>query len=560
MGRLRHLTALFFVVWVHQALAGVASPQPDVTYWVDHSGRATFEQARAQAEYRQVPQRQFLGLRADEAAWFRFSLPASLGTQRTYVAVPDARVDWATLFSPVDGQWSQANAGDMIAVRDWPVPHPYPVFPIAPTADGEVRYLRVQASDDLSTGIRFLSEPELYQLQQRSTLIDGLFLGLISMVSILALVGAFAFKDRAYAYLGAHTLLVNLAVAREVGIAGIHLWPQSPAWNDASEYVLALFCFGPLLAFVAVGASLRARTPRVYWAFCGFAVLACIAAWCAVMLPMPERRWLAATLTIAFTCIALAGTGWSWWLGDRFASWILLAFVPMLVALPFLVGRWMQLLVDSFLTQHAMQIGLGLTLPTMLLLLIVRSQERLDYRRRITRLEQHDPLTGLLNDRVFEHRLRGMIKRANRLQCDAAVLVIEASNLPAIADEFGRKAVLRVMLRLAGRLTATVRPIDTVARIGASRYAVLMEGPVPTERAAQLGSKFLARLILPFNGMPSGLTVRPRIAVLLVPSQASTFDAAMQRLESLLQEAPPEHAQSIFVAEAASQAAALVPG
>jgi hypothetical protein len=47
-------------------------------------------------------------------------------------------------------------------------------------------------------------------------------------------------------------------------------------------------------------------------------------------------------------------------------------------------------------------------------------------------------------------------------------------------------------------------------------YGVMIEGPVPPDRAAPLASKFLARRILPFAGLPRGLTVRAKVA--LVPS------------------------------------------
>jgi diguanylate cyclase (GGDEF)-like protein len=374
-------------------------------------------------------------------------------------------------------------------------------------------------------------------------------------------VGAFVFKDRAHAWLGIHALIVNLVVARTVGLAGLHLWPAAPGWNDAAEYVLSILCFAPLLGFVAVSMSFKGRSPLAYWTFFAFGGFACVAAVCAYYLPMPARSMLAVTLTVGLSALAVAGTAWAWWRGDRFAAWILAAFLPMLAGVPFPVGRWLKLLPDSFLTQHAIQIALGLTLPSVMFLLFVRSQERMDYRRRIIRLEQRDPLTGLVNDEVFEHRLSGMIKRAQRLHCEAAVLVVEIANLPPLTKEFGRKAVLRVMLRLAGRLTAMVRPMDTVARLGDTRYGVLMEGPVPADRMAQLGSKFLARLIVPFSGLPLALTVRPRIGVVLVPSQAATASEAMQRLNALLDETPPEHSHSIFVMDSqpVASAPAMVP-
>jgi two-component system, sensor histidine kinase LadS len=560
----RVATLFVLLVWVSASAGQADLPQlGGASYWIDGSGHSTPDSALAvpSSLYRPLTPGQFLGLRAKDVAWIRFSTTATASADHVYLAVPDTRVDRATLYTRRNGSWSQQSAGDDVPVSDWPVPQAYPVFPLDLSGAADTFLLRVVAAEDFSAGIQLITERRLSNLQQRDTLANGLYLGLISMVSIFALVGAFVFKDRAHAWLGIHALIVNLIVARNVGIAGLHLWPAAPQWNDASEYVLSIFCFAPLLGFVAVAMSLKARSPTAYWTFCAIAGLACMAAVWAYYLPMPARSLLAVTLTLGLSALGVAGTAWAWWRGDRFAGWILAAFLPMLAGLPFPVGRWLRLLPDSFLTQHAIQIALGVTLPSVLFLLMVRSQERMDYRRRITRLDQHDPLTGLVNDEVFEQRLRGMIKRAQRLHCDAAVLMVEIANLPPLTKEFGRKAVLRVMLRLAGRLTGMVRPMDTVARVGETRYGVLMEGPVPADRTAQLGSKFLARLIVPFSGLPVGLTVRPRIAVVLVPSQASTSSEAIQRLNALLDEVPPAHSNSIFVMDSqpVASAPAMVP-
>jgi diguanylate cyclase (GGDEF)-like protein len=254
-------------------------------------------------------------------------------------------------------------------------------------------------------------------------------------------------------------------------------------------------------------------------------------------------------VVISLTVVGLAGLTWAWYHGDRFARWLLAAFVPMLVALPFPVARWLALVPLGFWTQHAIQLALAVTLPAVFLLLILRSQERRDYRRRISHLDQVDPLTGLVNDDVFAHRLRGMIERSQRFNCQSAVVLVDFTNLHKLREEFGRKAVLEVLLRLAGRLTSLVRDVDTVARVGEARYGILIEGPIPPDRGASVGSKVLARLIMPFSRMPMGLAVRPKIAVALVPGQGDNVQEVLDRLDAMLKEAAPDYRKNIFVAD-----------
>ncbi|MBI2768999.1 MAG: GGDEF domain-containing protein [Burkholderiales bacterium] len=483
-----------------------------------------------------------------QALWIRFAVPAAPDRERWYLQVPDTQLDRVTLHTRMGNGWSAQSAGDLIAVAQWPLPQVYPVLPLAVSAAEPGNFmLRIEAAGGFSAPILFLSESQLSAGQQRLALLHGVYFGLLAMVALFALASALVFRDWAYAWFAAYSLVIVVAVASAVGMAGLHLWPESPRWNDAAEQVLSMLSFLPLLAFVAGTVSLRARSTAAYAVFCLLAAGAGIAAAAGVFLPAHQRLVLALVMVLALSAAATAATLWAWWHGDRFARWLLMAFSPMLVALPFPLGRWLQWIEQGFLTGHAMQMALGITLPTVFLLLVLRSQERRDYRRRITNLDHVDPLTGLVNDEVFQHRLRGMIGRSRRFHCESAVVLVDFTNLHGLREEFGRKAVLEVLLRLAGRLTSLVREMDTVARIGEARYGVLIEGPVPAERASQLGSKLLARLIMPFARMPMGLAVRPKVAVALVPSQGETVEAVLARLDAMLKEAPPDNRKSVYV-------------
>jgi diguanylate cyclase (GGDEF)-like protein len=409
--------------------------------------------------------------------------------------------------------------------------------------------LRIEASNSFSTPIQFVSESGLSGEQQRISLVHGMYFGLLGMVAIFALISAVVMRDAAYAWFSLYALAINASVATGVGVAGLHLWPNAPVWADAAEYVMPAVSFAPLLVFIALTASLRARSAAVFWLFCALAAMALGAAVACYWLPSPQRLHLLLGVVIGLTLVGLAGLGWAWYHGDRFARWLLAAFVPMLIALPFPVARWLALAPLGFWTQHAIQLALAVTLPAVFLLLILRSQERRDYRRRITQLDHVDPLTGLVNDDVFAHRLRGMIERSQRFNCQSAVVLVDFTNLHKLREEFGRKAVLEVLLRLAGRLTSLVRDVDTVARMGEARYGILIEGPIPPDRGASVGSKVLARLIMPFSRMPMGLAVRPKIAVALVPGQGDNVQEVLDRLDAMLKEASPDYRKNIFVAD-----------
>ena len=102
--------------------------------------------------------------------------------------------------------------------------------------------------------------------------------------------------------------------------------------------------------------------------------------------------------------------------------------------------------------------------------------------------------------------------------------------------------------------------MDTVARIGDGRFGVLIEGPVPPERAAQLGSKMLARVIMPFSRMPVGLAVRPKVAVAMVPAQGATVREVLERLDAMLKEATPDYRKNVYVVDESQPSSLPVSG
>lgn len=489
-------------------------------------------------------------LQPGQALWIRFTVPPAPDQERWYLKLPNAGLDRVTLFTRTDVGWTFHAAGDHIPVANWPLPHLYPILPIALSAADATHYvLRIEASNNFSTPIQFVSESGLSSEQQRISLLHGMYFGLLGMVAIFALATALVMRDTAYIWFSLYAVAINLSVATAVGVAGLHLWPQSAWWADAAEYVLPALSFAPLMLFVAFTASLRARSAPVFWLFCVFAVAACGAAVACSILPSPQRLHVLLAVVCGLTAAGVIALAWAWYHGDRFARWVLAAFTPMLVALPFPVARWLGLSSVNFWTQHAVQLALAVTLPAVFLLLILRSQERRDYRRRISHLDHVDPLTGLVNDDVFNHRLRGLIERSRRFNFQSTVVLVDFTNLHKLREEFGRKAVLEVLLRLAGRLTSLVRDMDTVARIGEARYGVLIEGPVPAGRGSAIGSKLLARLIMPFSGMAVGLAVRPKIAVAMVPEQGSDAQDVMDKLDAMLKEAAPDYRKNIFVAD-----------
>ncbi|MCW2707827.1 MAG: hypothetical protein QOJ48_1893 [Frankiales bacterium] len=94
----------------------------------------------------------------------------------------------------------------------------------------------------------------------------------------------------------------------------------------------------------------------------------------------------------------------------------------------------------------------------------------------LTERAVRDPLTGLANRTLLLERLRAVLARDARTGQSTAVLFLDLDGFKAVNDRYGHAAGDEVLVTVAKRLAAAVRPSDTVARIGGDEFVVLVEG------------------------------------------------------------------------------------
>ena len=90
-------------------------------------------------------------------------------------------------------------------------------------------------------------------------------------------------------------------------------------------------------------------------------------------------------------------------------------------------------------------------------------------------LSEHDPLTGLYNDRAFRDRYDRALERAVRLRQPISLLLIDVDHLKQINDRFGHLMGNEALLHVARALRRAKRSEDAAARWGGDEFAVLLE-------------------------------------------------------------------------------------
>jgi len=98
--------------------------------------------------------------------------------------------------------------------------------------------------------------------------------------------------------------------------------------------------------------------------------------------------------------------------------------------------------------------------------------------QRLTELALHDELTGLANRRLLIERCEQAFARARSgrgQSTSVAALFIDLDGFKPINDRAGHDTGDQVLVAVAADLLATLRPTDTVARVGGDEFVVLLE-------------------------------------------------------------------------------------
>jgi diguanylate cyclase (GGDEF)-like protein len=85
-----------------------------------------------------------------------------------------------------------------------------------------------------------------------------------------------------------------------------------------------------------------------------------------------------------------------------------------------------------------------------------------------------DGLTGLVNHRAFQERLRMEFTRARRHERALSLVMVDIDGFKQLNDTFGHQVGDEALQRVAAHLAAAVRADDSVARVGGDEFALLL--------------------------------------------------------------------------------------
>jgi diguanylate cyclase (GGDEF)-like protein len=153
-----------------------------------------------------------------------------------------------------------------------------------------------------------------------------------------------------------------------------------------------------------------------------------------------------------------------------------------------------------------------------------------------------DPLTGLLNRRVFQEKLKHELEQAKVKSGECSLLLLDLDHFKAVNDEFGHLAGDLVLKRVASTILRTLNEAEEVNRSHTARYggeelaAILPD--TPPENAVAIAERIreaVSALDLEFEGVKCSVTTS--VGVASFPAFGEDTDRLFQSADQALYQA-----------------------
>jgi len=160
--------------------------------------------------------------------------------------------------------------------------------------------------------------------------------------------------------------------------------------------------------------------------------------------------------------------------------------------------------------------------------------ERKAAEEEIWRSANHDPLTGLPNRVLFQHRLEQALAEAKRNGTSVSFLMLDLDEFKVINDLLGHDAGDAVLREVASRLEGITRQCDTVARFGGDEFGIILVEPMRLEHSIRYAERVIKRLRQPFSYAGRKLIIKGSFGVTAFPDHHADPMALMKAADIAL--------------------------
>jgi diguanylate cyclase (GGDEF)-like protein/PAS domain S-box-containing protein len=174
------------------------------------------------------------------------------------------------------------------------------------------------------------------------------------------------------------------------------------------------------------------------------------------------------------------------------------------------------------------RVSLGPGSPRTALAVIEDISERRRAEERLMYLAQFDALTGLPNRSLVRDRLALAVARAKRNDQMVGVMFLDLDNFSEVNDLLGHAAGDRVLQTAAALLSASLRDVDTLGRLGGDEFTIVLENITGEDQVSTVAEKIKKVFAEPIVVDGREIFVSASVGIALYPHGGETVDALLQ--------------------------------
>lgn len=164
----------------------------------------------------------------------------------------------------------------------------------------------------------------------------------------------------------------------------------------------------------------------------------------------------------------------------------------------------------------------------------VRTQGLEAATRQLRHLATHDALTGLPNRVLLDDRIAQALTHAHRERHSFAVMLCDLDRFKLINDSLGHHAGDHLLQEVARRLTNVVRDVDTVARLGADEFIIVLS-PLTSRKDAEVVAQRVIEAMQPAVEI-AGITIHASlsIGIAFYPDDGSSVETLIAHADAAM--------------------------
>jgi diguanylate cyclase (GGDEF)-like protein/PAS domain S-box-containing protein len=146
----------------------------------------------------------------------------------------------------------------------------------------------------------------------------------------------------------------------------------------------------------------------------------------------------------------------------------------------------------------------------------------------------YDPLTGLVNRRLFHEKLDQTMKHGMRSNENFALLFIDLDNFKEVNDTLGHNIGDLLLKKTAKRIKECLRDTDTLARLGGDEFTVILENATNVDHIKLLTEKILTAVNTPFSIKKHKINISASIGIAVGHLDAVAPETLLKNADSAM--------------------------